>query len=239
MRQIILDTETTGLEPKQGHRVIEVGCVELINRSLTGNNIHYYLNPQRNIDEGAVAVHGLTSEFLSDKPLYEDIAEELFEYLKGAEVIIHNAAFDVGFINHEYRLMGSEHVDMASYCEITDSLHMARKMFPGQRNSLDALCKRYEIDTSQRKRHGALLDAEILADVYLMLTGGQNSLFEDESTMEIEFTPKVLDTNRPKLKVIKPSSEETAAHLERLAEITKSSGAELAWDALNNSTDKS
>jgi len=138
MRQIILDTETTGLEPKQGHRIIEVGCVELVNRRLTGNNFHYYLNPQREIDEGAVAVHGLTTEFLSDKPLYEDIAEELYEYLKGAEVVIHNAAFDVGFINHEYRLMGFEHSDMARWCEVTDSLHMARKMFRGQRNSLDA-----------------------------------------------------------------------------------------------------
>ncbi|HIG79481.1 MAG TPA: DNA polymerase III subunit epsilon, partial [Cycloclasticus sp.] len=165
MRQIILDTETTGLEPRQGHRIIEVGCVEVINRRLTGNNFHYYLNPQRDIDEGAVAVHGLTREFLSDKPLYEDIAEELFKYLQGAEVVIHNAAFDVGFINHEYRLMGSEHANMASWCEIIDSLHMARKMFPGQRNSLDALCKRYEIDNSQRQLHGALLDAEILADV--------------------------------------------------------------------------
>jgi DNA polymerase-3 subunit epsilon len=234
MRQIILDTETTGLEPRQGHRIIEVGCVEVINRRLTGNNFHYYLNPQRDIDEGAVAVHGLTREFLSDKPLYEDIAEELFKYLQGAEVVIHNAAFDVGFINHEYRLMGSEHANMASWCEIIDSLHMARKMFPGQRNSLDALCKRYEIDNSQRQLHGALLDAEILADVYMMMTGGQNSLFDDESNGQFDHAPKLLDTNRPRLSVIKASGEELEQHLERLAFLTKESGEACVWDKLNS-----
>jgi len=234
MRQIILDTETTGLEPKQGHRIIEVGCVEVVNRRLTGNNFHYYINPQRDIDEGAVAVHGITSEFLADKPLYEDIAEELFEYLNGAEVVIHNAAFDVGFINHEYRLMGSEHTDMASWCDVTDSLHMARKMFPGQRNSLDALCKRYEIDNSQRTLHGALLDAEILADVYLMMTGGQNSLFADENAVDIEFKPKVFDENRPALPVIKANANELAEHFQRLEAIKKASGGECVWETLSN-----
>lgn len=237
MRQIILDTETTGLEPKQGHRIIEVGCVELVNRRLTGNNFHYYLNPQRDIDEGAVAVHGLTSEFLSDKPLYEDIAEELYAYLKGAEVVIHNAAFDVGFINHEYRLMGFEHSDMATWCEVTDSLHMARKMFPGQRNSLDALCKRFEIDNSRRQLHGALLDAEILADVYLMLTGGQNSLFADDSAVNIEFEPKVFDVNRPKLSVISATPDEISHHQQRLEAISKSSNGHCLWTQLNNSSD--
>ena len=234
MRQIILDTETTGLEPKQGHRIIEVGCVEVVNRRLTGNNFHYYINPQREIDEGAVAVHGITAEFLADKPLYEDIAEELFEYLKGSEVVIHNAAFDVGFINHEYRLMGSDHADMASWCEITDSLHMARKMFPGQRNSLDALCKRYEINNSQRTLHGALLDAEILADVYLMMTGGQNSLFADENAAEKEFKPKVFDKNRPAFPVIKASDDELVEHFQRLEAIKKSSGGECVWETLSN-----
>ena len=233
MRQIILDTETTGLEPKQGHRIIEVGCVEVINRHLTGNNFHYYLNPQREIDEGAVEVHGLTTDFLSDKPLYEDIADELYEYLKGAEVIIHNAAFDVGFINHEYRLMGSDHSDMASWCDITDSLHMARKMFPGQRNSLDALCKRYEIDNSQRTLHGALLDAEILADVYLMMTGGQDSLFGDEQATENDFRPKMLDKNRPRLPVIKANAEELNLHAQRLEAINKASGGESVWEKIN------
>ncbi|PCI22841.1 MAG: DNA polymerase III subunit epsilon [Piscirickettsiaceae bacterium] len=234
-RIIILDTETTGLEPKQGHRVIEVGCVELINRRLTGNNFHYYLNPQRDIDEGAVAVHGLTSEFLAEKPLYEDIAEELYNYLKGSEVVIHNAAFDVGFINHEYQLMGSEHIDMASWCEVTDSLFMARKMFPGQRNSLDALCKRYEIDNSQRQLHGALLDAEILADVYLMMTGGQNSLFADDTMENIVFEPKFLDRNRPRLTVVKANEEERSMHIERLQAIKKAAGGECVWDAYKNS----
>jgi len=233
MRQIILDTETTGLEPKQGHRIIEVGCVEVINRRLTGNNFHHYLNPQREIDEGAVEVHGLTTDFLSDKPLYEDIADELYEYLKGAEVIIHNAAFDVGFINHEYRLMGSDHSDMASWCDITDSLHMARKMFPGQRNSLDALCKRYEIDNSQRTLHGALLDAEILADVYLMMTGGQDSLFSDEHATDNDFRPKRLDKNRPRLPVIKANAEELKLHVQRLEAINKASGGESVWEKIN------
>jgi len=237
MRQIILDTETTGLEPRQGHRIIEVGCVELINRRFTGNNFHFYLNPQRDIDEGAVAVHGLTSEFLSDKPLYEDIAADLYEYLKGAEVVIHNAAFDVGFINHEYRLMGSDHTDMASWCEVIDSLHMARKMFPGQRNSLDALCKRYEIDNSQRQLHGALLDAEILADVYLMMTGGQNSLFAEEKTADIEFEPKVLDTNRPRIAVIKASDEEMEEHAKRLHLIKETSGSESVWSTLTSTAE--
>ncbi|PCI65887.1 MAG: DNA polymerase III subunit epsilon [Piscirickettsiaceae bacterium] len=236
-RIIILDTETTGLEPKKGHRIIEVGCVELINRRFTGNNFHYYLNPQRDIDEGAVAVHGLTSEFLADKPLYEEIADELHDYLKGAEIVIHNAAFDVGFINHEYELMGSDHTDMTSWCEIVDSLLMARKMFPGQRNSLDALCKRYEIDNSQRQLHGALLDAEILADVYLMMTGGQNSLFADDATEHIEFAPKFLNTNRPKLTVIKANTEEQVLHAKRLAAIKKDSGGECAWDAFITPTE--
>jgi len=233
MRQIVLDTETTGLEPKQGHRIIEVGCVEIINRRLTGNNFHYYLNPQRDIDEGAVEVHGLTTEFLSDKPLYEDIAEEFFEYAKGAEVIIHNAAFDVGFINHEYRLMGSEHSDMASWCNVTDTLHMARNMFPGQRNSLDALCKRFEINNSHRKLHGALLDAEILADVYLMMSGGQHSLFVEESTSNVELKAKVFDASRASLPVIKATEDELIAHDERLGMVRKSSGGECVWDTVN------
>lgn len=232
-RVIILDTETTGLEPKQGHRIIEVGCVELINRRFTGNNFHFYLNPQRDIDEGAVAVHGLTSEFLADKPLYEDIAEELHTYLKGAEVVIHNAPFDVGFINNEYLLMGSAYVDMSTWCEVTDTLVMARKMFPGQRNSLDALCKRYEIDNSQRQLHGALLDAEILADVYLMMTGGQNSLFADDVNENTVFEPAFLSSNKPPLTVITANDEEMAAHNARMQAIKETSGGECVWDNYN------
>ncbi|MFT6624850.1 MAG: DNA polymerase-3 subunit epsilon [Cycloclasticus sp.] len=238
MRQIVLDTETTGLEPKQGHRIIEVGCVELINRRLTGNNFHFYLNPQRDIDEGAVAVHGITSEFLADKPLFENIAEDLFSYLKDAEVVIHNAAFDVGFINHEFRLMGSEHTDMASWCEVTDSLYMARKMFPGQRNSLDALCKRFEIDNSQRQLHGALLDAEILADVYLMMTGGQNSLFVEDSAASVEFEQKTFDVNRAKLTVIKANSEEIEQHHQRLEAIKKVAGGRCVWGNSNKTIEQ-
>ncbi len=234
MRQIVLDAETTGLQPRQGHRIIEIGCVEIVNRRLTGNNFHSYLNPQRDIDEGAVEVHGLTAEFLSDKPLYEDIASDFFEYAKGAEVIIHNAAFDVGFINHEYRLMGSEYSDMASWCNIIDTLHMARKMFPGQRNSLDALCRRYEINNSHRKLHGALLDAKILADVYLMMTGGQNSLFTEESTGDVEFKEKFFDPSRPRLPIIKATVDELNVHLDRLLAIKKSSG-ECVWDSVNES----
>lgn len=230
MRQIILDTETTGLEPRQGHRIIEVGCVELINRRLTGNNFHQYLNPQRAIDEGAEAVHGLSNDFLADKPLYEDIADEFYEYLKGAEVIIHNAPFDVGFINNEYRLMGFEKPDMRLWCEVTDTLIMARKMFPGQRNSLDALCKRYEINNSHRQLHGALLDSEILADVYLMMTGGQHSLFVEESSADIMLKPKIFDKNRARLAVIKADADELVQHQQRLEEIKKSSGGECVWD---------
>jgi len=229
MRQVILDTETTGLEPKQGHRIIEVGCVELINRRLTGNNFHYYLNPQREIDEGAVEVHGLTSEFLADKPLYEDIASELYDYLKGAEVVIHNAAFDVGFINHEYRLMGFDQPDMRDWCEVSDSLLMARKKFPGQRNSLDALCKRFDIDNSQRQLHGALLDAEILADVYLMLTGGQHSLFAEEAEVDVTLEKKPFDENRPRLAVVKATSAEIEQHLARIEAIKKASGGVCIW----------
>ena len=233
MRQIILDTETTGLEPKRGHRIIEVGCVELINRRLTDNNFHFYLNPQRDIDEGAIAVHGLTSEFLSDKPLFEEISEKLYSYLKDAEVVIHNAPFDVGFIDNEFRLMGSEHTDMKSWCEVTDSLYMARKMFPGQRNSLDALCKRFEIDNSQRQLHGALLDAEILADVYLMMTGGQNSLFTDDSAAKSEFEQKTFDANRTKLTIIKASDEEIEHHQQRLEAIREVTGGHCVWGASN------
>ncbi|MEW5008225.1 MAG: DNA polymerase III subunit epsilon [Cycloclasticus sp.] len=229
MRQVILDTETTGLEPKQGHRIIEVGCVELINRRLTGNNFHYYLNPQREIDEGAVEVHGLTSEFLADKPLYEDIATELYDYLKGAEVVIHNAAFDVGFINHEYRLMGFAQPNMRDWCEVSDSLLMARKKFPGQRNSLDALCKRFDIDNSQRQLHGALLDAEILADVYLMLTGGQHSLFAEETEVDVKLEKKQFDESRPRLAVVKATPAEIEQHLARIEAIKKASGGVCIW----------
>ena len=230
MRQIVLDTETTGLEPSKGHRIIEIGCVELINRRLTGNNFHRYLNPEREIDEGAVKVHGITSEFLADKPLFTDVADEFHAYLENAEVIIHNAPFDVGFIDYEYELLAEGRPKMDQYCQIVDTLAMARKKHPGQRNSLDALCKRYEIDNSQRQLHGALLDAEILADVYLAMTGGQGTLFatdhEAESSQTVE---RVLNPDRPKLKVLMATEAELAEHQQRLEAINQESGGHCLW----------
>lgn len=180
MRQIVLDTETTGLNPRTGDRVIEVGCVELKNRMLTGNNFHRYINPERDSDEGALAVHGLTSEFLRDKPKFAEIAEELRDYVRGAELIIHNAPFDLGFLNHEFKLLGWP--AFTAECHgVIDTLVSAKEMHPGKRNSLDALCDRYGVSNAHRKLHGALLDAELLADVYLSMTRGQNSL-----SMEVE-----------------------------------------------------
>lgn len=173
MRQIVLDTETTGLETRDGHRIIEIGCVEMIDRKMTGNNYHQYLQPDRLIDEEALAVHGITPEFLSDKPRFNEVARDFLEYIQGAELIIHNAPFDIGFLNYELSLLGPDWGNIESRCKITDSLVMAREMYPGQRNSLDALCKRLDINNSHRELHGALLDSEILGDVYLGMTGGQ------------------------------------------------------------------
>jgi DNA polymerase-3 subunit epsilon len=171
MRQIVLDTETTGLEPAEGHRIIEIGCVELIERRLTGNDFHRYLQPDREIDAGAEAVHGITNAFLADKPRFAEVVEELVDYCRGAELVIHNAPFDVGFLNHELKLWREDAPTIEELCGVVDSLVLARKMHPGQRNSLDALCKRYGIDNTHRDLHGALLDAQILADVYLAMTG--------------------------------------------------------------------
>ena len=176
MRQIVLDTETTGLEVSQGHRIIEIGCVELQDRRVTGNNWHYYFNPEREIDAGAYEVHGISNEFLQDKPRFVDLADDFHDYVKGAELVIHNAAFDVGFLNHELNLLQASHEPLGEICAILDTLLLARQKHPGQKNNLDALCKRYDIDNSQRSLHGALLDARILADVYLAMTGGQTSL---------------------------------------------------------------
>jgi DNA polymerase-3 subunit epsilon len=185
MRQIVLDTETTGLHIDQGHRIIEIGCVELIDRKLTGKHFHQYINPQREIDEGALAVHGISQDFLSDKPFFDDIAEQFMAFVNGAELIIHNAPFDVGFINAELKLIKRQWKLLTDHCQIVDSLIMARQMHTGQRNSLDALCKRYSIDNSQRELHGALLDAHLLSRVYLAMTGGQATLFGAEETAEI------------------------------------------------------
>lgn len=176
MRQIVLDTETTGLDPLSGDRVIEIGAVELVDRKPTGNHFHEYLQPDREVPEEAIAVHGITNEFLRDKPRFADVADAFFEYIRGAELIIHNSDFDMGFLNHEYRLMNASCVPLEDHCGVLDTLRLARQKHPGQRNTLDALCKRYCVDNQQRTLHGALLDAEILADVYLFMTGGQTML---------------------------------------------------------------
>lgn len=234
MRQIVLDTETTGLEPRQGHRIIEIGCVEISNRRLTSNRFHQYLNPQREIDEGALEVHGITTEFLADKPLFKDIAVDFLAFVEGAELIIHNAPFDVGFINSELKLLGSAITGIQDTCLILDTLSMARQMHPGQKNSLDALCKRYEIDNSSRTLHGALLDAEILADVYLAMTGGQVhlSLAGDEADKQTgqlsAAAPRPVERSQ-KLRVITASAGELVEHEKRLAAIAKASGTKSVW----------
>lgn len=227
-RIVVLDTETTGLNPQEGHRIIEIGCVELINRRLTGNRFHVYINPDRQIDQGAVEVHGITNSFLTDKPRFADIYPDFIAFIKDAELVIHNAPFDVGFINHEFFRLSSEIGAVTDYSTVFDTLAYARKKHPGQRNSLDALCKRYAIDNSHRELHGALLDAEILADVFLLMTGGQSSLLDEgggtDQTFKAENKPKQLSTNRPVLSVIYCNEEELQAHQERLTAINKASG---------------
>lgn len=229
MRQIVLDTETTGLEPEEGHRIIEIGCVELIERQPTGNNFHRYLQPDREVDAGAAAVHGITNDFLADQPRFADVVEELMDYCSGAELVIHNAPFDIGFLNHELKLWRAEAPPIDSLCSVTDSLVLARRLHPGQRNSLDALCKRYGIDNTQRDLHGALLDARILADVYLAMTGGQVSLHlggeeHVETGLRREEVRRV-SVPRGKLRVVRANAAEVAAHETRLAAIQKASGA--------------
>ena len=225
MRQIILDTETTGLETAQGHRVIELGCVELLNRRLTGNHFHYYLAPDRDIDLGAEEVHGITKEFLKDKPKFRDVVDEFMEFARGAEIIIHNAPFDVGFLNYELELMRSRWGRFEDHCTIIDTLALAREKHPGQRNSLDALCQRYHVDNSQRELHGALLDAEILAEVYLLMTGGQASLELAAVPVEtLGATTTRARGERPRLKVLYASPQELADHAVCLDGIEKSTG---------------
>jgi DNA polymerase-3 subunit epsilon len=232
MRQIVLDTETTGLEPSQGHRIIEVGCVELVNRRLTGNHFHHYLQPDREIDAGAVEVHGITNEFLADKPRFAEVADEFLEFIRGAELIIHNAPFDVGFLNHELRRLGESYGELLGYCTVLDTLEHARRLHPGQRNNLDALCKRYAIDNSQRELHGALLDAEILADVYLAMTGGQVTLSLEGVREGIAAQTAVvqrLAADRAPLRVLRATAEEEAAHTGYLKVIKKKSGGTCVW----------
>jgi len=228
-RQIVLDTETTGLEPSQGHRIIEIGCVELVNRRLTGNNYHQYLQPDREIDEGALQVHGISNEFLKDKPRFNDIVDDLMNYLKDAELVIHNAPFDVGFINHELKSVDKGLGSIADHCTVIDTLVMARKMHPGQKNNLDALCKRYDVNNTQRDLHGALLDAEILSEVYLRMTGGQVGLaLDSEQSSEKEdgvATVSRISADRPPLRVISASKDELSAH----AEFLKKMGDNCLW----------
>ena len=232
MRQVVLDTETTGIDPKQGHRIIEIGCVEMIDRKLTKRHFHVYINPDREVEEEAFRVHGISNEFLADKPRFHEIAQEFFDFIKGAELIIHNAPFDIGFMDHEFAKLGG-YPKTAEVCGVFDSLVFARKKHPGQKNNLDILCKRYGIDNSHRELHGALLDAEILADVYLLMTGGQTNLglssHSDSGSGEEESAGEIrrLSADRPMLKVIRASDDELKMHEERLDLIDKKSGQSL------------
>lgn len=235
-RRVVLDTETTGMPVGDGHRIIEIGCVELDGRQLTGRHYHVYIQPDRTIDEGAIAVHGITDEYLKDKPRFKDIADEFFEFIQGAELVIHNAPFDIGFIENEFALQGqSERANVSEYCTVLDTLVLARERHPGQRNNLDALCKRYGVDNSGRDLHGALLDAEILAEVYLAMTGGQTNLSlagdsGDDGSGYIRPSPiQRLTADREPLIVLAANAEELAAHQKFLERIKKASGVELAW----------
>ncbi|HIA08691.1 MAG TPA: DNA polymerase III subunit epsilon [Chromatiaceae bacterium] len=233
MRQVVLDTETTGLDPSQGHRIIEIGCVEIVNRHVTRNHYHQYINPQRDIDAGAMEVHGISTEMLADKPLFAEIADDFLNYIRDAELIIHNAPFDVGFLDHELKRIKAAR-PLTKVCSgVIDTLVFARKLHPGQRNSLDALCKRYGVDNSQRDLHGALLDAEILADVYLTMTGGQVTLSlsgnesvgaTDTTDEEIRRLDKTFD-----LPLIKVSSDELEAHAKLLDVLDKARGEPCLW----------
>ena len=240
-RQIVLDTETTGLEVNQGHRIIEIGCVEMVNRRITGRHYHQYIHPQRDIDAGAMEVHGITLEFLAGKPIFEEVATEFAQFVEGAELIIHNAPFDVGFIDAELERLDSDIPPLAELCSVLDTLQMARHKHPGQRNNLDALCQRYEIDNTSRKLHGALLDAEILAEVYLAMTGGQASLGlgadgSDASGSGIgdaDVAIRRLPADRPPLTVLRASSAELERHEAKLQELDQSAG-EALWRKLGN-----
>ena len=230
-RQIVLDTETTGLSAESGDRIIEIGCVELLNRKLTGNNLHFYVNPERDSHEDALRVHGLTTEFLRDKPKFAEVAEEILRYLEGAEIIIHNAAFDIGFLDKELERLGKP-VFTSFVSEVTDTLAMAKQLYPGKRNSLDALCDRLGVDNSGRTLHGALLDAELLADVYINLTRGQEALLIDLGDVgEQGAEGERIDLSVFDLPVLTANAQELAAHADVLAQIDKASGCKLVWQA--------
>lgn len=236
-RQIVLDTETTGLDPAQGHRIIEIGCVEMVNRRLTGHHFHYYLQPDRDIDPGAIEVHGISKEFLADKPRFPEIAEPLLDFIRGAELIIHNAPFDIGFLDSELRRWRNKQGTIRDMCSVLDTLELARQRHPGQKNTLDALCKRYEIDNTQRTLHGALLDAEILADVYLAMTREQVALTLYTETVNLQAhrtgrKPGIRDMKRPALTIIRATEEERAAHTRYLDLLDKGSAGNCLWKRL-------
>ncbi len=235
MRQIVLDTETTGLEPEQGHRIIDICGIELINRRPTGHVFQRYLNPEREVDVEALAVHGLSADMLADKPKFSEIAEEFVEFISGAELIIHNAPFDIGFIDHEFRLDGARFGPTSRHCTITDSLVMARRMYPAQRNSLDALCKRLGVDNSSRELHGALLDAQLLVDVYLLMTGGQTRLSlggaDGAGSNESRKSGiRRLGEQRKPLPVVMADAAEQAEHQAMLERMANASGKAVTWD---------
>ncbi len=231
MRQIVLDTETTGLEPELGHRIIEIGAVEVVNRRLTGRHFHQYINPERDIDEGALEVHGITRAFLRDKPLFAEICAEFIDFIKGAELVIHNAAFDVGFMDSEFKRLPGMPLT-ANICSIKDSLALARSKHPGQKNNLDALCRRYEVDNTHRELHGALLDAEILADVYLLMTGGQTHLFggaQGASNADTANTSAPQRLRGEGLRMVRATDVEVAAHEAYLDMLSAKSGGQPIW----------
>ena len=237
MRQIFLDTETTGIEPREGHRIVEIGAVEMRDRRLSGHVFHEYLNPQRVMDEEVIRVHGLTNAFLDDKPLFVDVAGRFLDFVRGAELIIHNASFDLGFINHELAKLDAESGTQYGRIEdhisgVVDSLKLARRLHPGQRNSLDALCRRYSIDNSHRQLHGALLDSEILADVYLSMTCAQSTLgleSHEAHAQEGGEVPRPLPASRPRLAVVRANAAELEAHEQRMAAIQKAAGGMTVW----------
>ncbi len=237
MRQIVLDTETTGLEPADGHRVIEIGCIEMDNRRPTGRRFHQYLQPDRPIDDAAVEVHGITNDFLADKPRFAEVVDDLLDFVRGAELIIHNAPFDVGFLNNELRLLGQT-VGIEALCSVLDTLALARRLHPGQKNNLDALCRRYSVDNSRRELHGALLDAEILADVYLAMSGGQASLSLEgaagDAVRAANNAIRRLPQGRARLAVLRASTAEAAQHNAWLDKLDASSGGLCVWKRLVN-----
>jgi len=229
-RQIVLDTETTGLEPSQGHRIIEIGCIEMINRRVTSNHWHHYIQPDRQVDVGAFEVNGFSNEFLQDKPRFHELADSFLEYIRGAELIIHNAPFDVGFLNHELKLLDGNRPMIGDICSVLDTLVMARQKHPGQKNNLDALCRRYEIDNSARTLHGALLDSEILAEVYLIMTGGQTALSLDdyENQQQDVGSVQISAQQVEKLSVWQASEQDLQSHQQYLDFLQQKAG-KSAW----------